>query len=110
MPTSKNVELYQKPTKITITIGFKKRSKKDFIKKFNIKDKIENYYPKLIYLSEPVFKRYINHIKKTIKAEKKFGQTKLIKNKSTFSFLASFYHYEGSKGFIFYLTKTPIKN
>ena len=109
IPSSKDVELYKKPTKKTITIGFKKRSKKGFIEKFNIKDKIENYYPKLIYLSEPVFKRYINHIKKIIKAEKKFGQTKLIKNKSTFSFLASFYHFIDGKGFIFYLAKTQIK-
>ena len=108
MPSSKDVELYKKPTNKTITIGFKKRSKKDFIKKFRIKDKIENYYPKLIYWTEPVFKRYLNHIKK-IKAEKKFGQTKLIKNKSTFSFFGSFYHYGGSKGFIFYPTKTQIK-
>ena len=50
MPSSKEVKLYKQPTKKTITIGSKKRSNKDFIKKLNIKDKIENYYPKLIYL------------------------------------------------------------
>ena len=110
MPSSKDVKLYKKPTKKTITIGFKKRSKKDFMKKFNIKDKIENYYPKLIYLTETVLKRYLNHIKKIIKVEEKFGQKKLIKNKSIFTLvLASFYHFSGSKGFIFYLTKTQIK-
>ena len=110
MPSSKDVKLYKKPTKKTITIGFKKRSKKDFMKKFNIKDKIENYYPKLIYLTETVLKRYLNHIKKIIKVEEKFGQKKLIKNKSIFTLvLASLYHFSGSKGFIFYLTKTQIK-
>ena len=80
------------------------------MKKINIKDKIENYYPKLIYLTETVLKRYLNHIKKIIKVEEKFGQKKLIKNKSIFTLvLASFYHFSGSKGFIFYLTKTQIK-
>ena len=64
MPSSEDVKLYKKPTKKTINIGFKKRSKKDFIKKFNIKDKIENYYPKLIYLTETVLKKYLNYIKK----------------------------------------------
>ena len=110
MPSSIDVELYKKPTKRTISIGFKKRTKKDFIKKFNIKDKIENYYPKLIYLTEKVLKRYLNHIKKIIKVEEKFGQKRLIKNKTIFTLvLVSFYHFSGSKGFIFYLTKTQIK-
>ena len=110
MPSGIDVELYKKPTKRTISIGFKKRTKKDFIKKFNIKDKIENYYPKLIYLTEKVLKRYLNHIKKIIKVEEKFGQKKLIKNKTIFTLvLVSFYHFSGSKGFIFYLTKTQIK-
>ena len=110
MPSSIDVELYKKPTKRTISIGLKKRTKKDFIKKFNIKDKIENYYPKLIYLTEKVLKRYLNHIKKIIKVDEKFGQKKLIKNKTIFTLvLVSFYHFSGSKGFIFYLTKTQIK-
>ena len=35
------------------TIGSKKKTaKNDFMKKFNIKNKIGNYYPKLIYLEK----------------------------------------------------------
>ena len=49
MPSSKEVELYEKPTKRTISIGVKKRPK-DFIKKFVKKDKIENYYPTTVFL------------------------------------------------------------
>lgn len=64
MPPSKEVKLYKKPTKKTTTIGSKKRSNKDFIKKLNIKDKIENYYPKLIYLNKKELNRYLNRIKK----------------------------------------------
>ena len=66
--SSKEVELYEKPTKRTISIGVKKRPK-DFIKKFIKKDKIENYYPTTVYLSKPVLKRYLKHIKKFIKVE-----------------------------------------
>ena len=88
MPSSKEVKLYKQPTKKTITIGSKKRSNKDFIKKLNIKDKIENYYPKLIYLNKKELNRYLNRIKKNIKVEEKFGQEKLIKNKSYI------YHYK----------------
>ena len=48
---SKEVELYKQPSKKTITIGYKnKKDISDFIKKLNIKEKIGNYYPTLIYL------------------------------------------------------------
>ena len=52
---SKDVELYEKPTKRTIDIGFKNR--KDFLKKFIKKDKIENYYPATAYLNKPNLKK-----------------------------------------------------
>ena len=110
MPPSKEVKLYKKPTKKTITIGSKKSSNNDFIKKFNIKEKIENYYPKLIYLTKQNLKKYLSKIKKIIKAEKKFGQEKINKNKSIFILdLVSLYHFDKSKGFIFYFTKSQIK-
>ena len=64
LPSSKDVKLYKKPSTKTISIGFKKRNKKDIINKFNIKNKIQYYYPKLIYISERVLKKYLNHIKK----------------------------------------------
>ena len=48
MPSSKEVELYEKPTKRTINKKKKKRPK-DFIKKFVKKDKIENYYPTTVF-------------------------------------------------------------
>ena len=67
--SSKEVELYEKPTKRTISIGVKKRPK-DFIKKFIKKDKIENYYPTTVYLSKPVLKRYLKHIKKIYKSRR----------------------------------------
>ena len=110
MLPSEEVKLYKQPSKKTITIGSKKRSNKDFIKKLNIKDKIDNYYPKLIYLNKKVFKKYLSKIKKIIKAEKKFGQKKLSKNESVFILdYVSLYNFRDSKGFIFYLTKTQIK-
>lgn len=56
---SKEVELYEKPTKRAITIGFKRR-KKEFINKFIKKDKIENYYPATVYLNKPNLKRYLS--------------------------------------------------
>ena len=107
MPSSKEVKLYKQPTKKTITIGSKERSNKDFIKKFNIKDKIDNYYAKLIYLNKKELKRYLNRIKKIIKVEEKFGQEKLIKNKIGFLLKnVSIYRFnKKQKGFIFYLTK-----
>lgn len=80
MPSSKEVELYKKPTKRTISIGFKKRPK-DFIKKIVRKNKIENYYPTTVFLVENDLERYLNYIKKIIKVEEKFGHSKLIKNK-----------------------------
>ena len=69
---SKEVELYKQPSKKTITIGNKNKNKKDindFIKKLNIKKEIENYYPTLIYLEIKELKRYLNRVKKNIKAE-----------------------------------------
>ena len=105
---SKDVELYKKPTKRTIDIGFKRR-KKDFIKKFIKKDKIENYYPTTVLLNESNLKKYLSHVKKNIKVEEKFGQTKLLKNKSKFFLLFSRYPGKEKKVFIFYLTKTQIK-
>ena len=63
MPLSKDVELYEKPTKRTINIGVKKRPK-DFLKKFVKKNKIENYYPTVVYLNKRYLKRYLNRIKK----------------------------------------------
>ena len=112
MPSSKEVKLYKQPTKKTITIGSKKRSNKDFIKKLNIKDKIENYYPKLIYLNKKELNRYLNRIKKNIKVEEKFGQEKLIKNKIGFILRnVSIYRFnKKQKGFIFYLTKRQIED
>ena len=112
MPSSKEVKLYKQPTKKTITIGSKKRSNKDFIKKLNIKDKIENYYPKLIYLNKKELNRYLNRIKKNIKVEEKFGQEKLIKNKIGFILRnVSIYRFnKKQKGFIFYLTKREIED
>ena len=105
---SKDVELYEKPTKRTIDIGFKRR-KKDFLNKFIKKDKIENYYPIALYLDETNLKRYLGHINKIIKVEEKFGQTKLLKNKSKFFLFAYKYKTKNKKNFIFYLTRTQIK-
>ena len=34
LPPSKDVELYEKPTKRTIDLGYKRRNIKDFFKKF----------------------------------------------------------------------------
>ena len=104
---SKDVELYEKPTKRTIDIGFKNR--KGFLKKFIKKDKIENYYPATVYLHKTNLKKYLRHIKKIVKVEEKFGQKKLIKNKTTFSLLFSRYPGKEIKVFIFYLTITQIK-
>ena len=109
MPLSKDVELYEKPTKRTITIGFKKRPK-DFIKKFVKKDKIENYYPAVVYLNELNLLKYLIKIKKILKEEEKFGQSRLIKNKTEFYFPMSKSNIHDSKGFIFYLTKSQIKD
>ena len=93
---------------IPIDIGFKRR-KKDFIKKFIKKDKIENYYPTTVYLVKPNLKSYLSYIKKIMKVEEKFGQTKLLKNRSKFSLLFSRYPGKEKEVFIFYLTKTQIK-
>ena len=48
-------------------------------------------------------------MKKTVKVEEKFGQTKLTENKSKFSLLFCRFPDKGKKVFIFYLTKTQIK-
>ena len=95
---SKDVELYEKPTKRTISIGVKKRPK-DFIKKFVKKDKIENYYPTVVYLDKRNLKRYLKRIKKNLKAEEKFGQSRLIKNKTKFYFPMSKSNLFNTKGF-----------
>ena len=114
IPLSKDVNLYKQPTQKTITINDRKRSNKnfnkDFIKNLNIKDKIDDYYPKVIYLSKVALKYFLNKFKKIIKAEKKFGEKKLSKNEKIFILpLVSLYNFIDSKGFIFYLTKTQIK-
>ena len=109
---SKEVELYKQPPKKTITIGYKnKKDVSDFVKKLNIKEKIGNYYPKLIYLKIKELKRYLDRVKKNIKVEEKFGQQKLIENKKEFilPLATSFRLLFDQKGFIFYLTKTQIK-
>ena len=60
---SKEVELYKQPSKKTITIGYKnKKDISDFIKKLNIKKKIGNYYPTLIYLEIKELKRYLDRV------------------------------------------------
>ena len=114
IPLSKNVKLYKQPTQKTIIIGNKKskKSDKDFIKKLNIKDKIDNYYPKILYLSERTLKKYLNKIKKIIKAEKIFGEKKLSENKKELVLFiyTSYTVFFNVKSFIFYLTKKQIKD
>ena len=61
LPPRKDVELYKKPTKRTISIGAKKRPK-EFLKKFVKKNKIENYYATVVYLDKKDLKRYLKHI------------------------------------------------
>ena len=78
---SKDVKLYQKPSKKTIPLGNKPRNVKDFFEKFIKKDKIENYYPYPIHLDKANLIKYLKYITRIKKAEKKFGQKKLIKNK-----------------------------
>ena len=113
MAPSKEVKIYKKPSSKTVSIGVKKRNKQDFIKKYNIKDKILDYYPKIIYLNKKELNRYLNRIKKNIKAEEKFGQEKLIKTKKGFLLRnVSIYNRfnKKQKGFIFYLTKRQIED
>ena len=59
----------------------------DFFNKFIKKDKIENYYPTTVLLNKTNLKKYLRYLKKTVKVEEKFGQTKLTENKSKFSLL-----------------------
>ena len=109
---SKEVNLYEKPSSKTKTIGPKnKTGKKDYIKKFNIKDRIGNYYPKLVYLDKITLIKYLKKVQKIIKAEIKFGKEKVSRYKKEGFVLkdASLYNFDKSKGFIFYLTKTQIK-
>ena len=106
---SKDVKLYQKPSKKTIPLGNKPRNVKDFFEKFIKKDKIENYYPYPIYLDEANLIKYLKYITKIKKAEKKLGQKKLIKNKKTLKLIFRKSFFSPTKVFIFYLTKTQIK-
>ena len=114
MPLSNELNFFKQPTQKTITINDRRKrsnKNKDFIKNLNIKDKIDNYYPKLIYLSKKVLKNYLSKVKKIIKAEKIFGEKKLVKNKKLFMLgFVSLINFDKSKGFIFYLTKKQIKN
>ena len=87
-----------------------KKRPKDFIKKFVKKDKIENYYPTVVYLEEKTLKRYLKRIKKNLKVEEKFGQSRLIKNKTKFYFPMSKSNFPKTKGFILYFTKSQIKD
>ena len=111
MKPSKEVNLYKKPSSKTYTIGPKKKTgQKDYLKKFNIKDQIGNYYPKLIYLEKKVLNKYLDKVKKIIKSEIKFGKEKVGKTDINVFPLEniSLYQFTKSKGFIFYLTKTQI--
>ena len=111
MPLSNELNFFKQPTQKTIIIGKKNKNNKDFIKNLNIKDKIDNYYPKLIYLNKKVLNNYLNNVKKIIRAEKIFEEEKIIKNKKLFMLnFVSLIKFENSKGFIFYLTRTQIKN
>ena len=106
---SKDIKLYEKPSRKTIPLGNKSRNIKDFFNKFLIKDKIEDYYPHPIYLDKKNLKRYLNYIKKIEKVEKKFGQKNLIKNKKKFRLFFLKTTQKHYKIFIFYLTKAQIK-
>ena len=110
MKPSKEVNLYKKPSSKTYTIGPKKKtSQNDYLKKFNIKDKIGNYYPKLIYLEKKVLLKYLSKVKKIIKAEIKFGKEKVNKINDVYVLdNISLYQFNKSKGFIFYFTKSQI--
>ena len=99
----------KKPSKKTIPLGRKPRNVKHFLKKFIEKDKIENYYPYPIYLSEEDLIKYLKYITKIQKAEEKFGQKKLIKIKKILKLSFKKSEWFSTKVFIFYLTKTQIK-
>ena len=98
---TKEVTLYKKPSKRKITFGFSKHKelKKNFIKKFITKDKIENYYPTIIYLDKIALDHYLYNIKN------------IINNKKKDEFFIIVYKDKNlnEKGFIFYLTKSQIK-
>ena len=99
---SKEVVLYKKPSKKTITFGPKRRSK-DFIKNFIQKDKIKNYYPKIIYIATSTLISYLKKIKEIISKPKQDENDKIN--------LVAYRKEDNTdkKGFIFYLTKTQIK-
>ena len=112
MKPSKEVNLYEKPSSKTKTIGPKiKKGQKDYLNKFNIKDKIGNYYSKLVFIDKITLTKYLKKVQKIIKAENKFGKEKVSKNEKEGFVLenVSLYKFNRSKGFIFYLTKTQIK-
>ena len=109
MKPSKEVNLYKKPSSKTYTIGSKKKTSNDLMKNFNIKDKIGNYYPKLIYLEKKVLEKYLSKVKKIIKAEIKFGKEKVNKIDDVYILEnISLYQFDKSKGFIFFFTKSQI--
>ena len=109
MKPSKEVNLYKKPSSKTYTIGSKKKTSNDLMKNFNIKDKIGNYYPKLIYLENKVLVKYLSKVKKIIKAEIKFGKEKVNKIDDVYILEnISLYQFDKSKGFIFFFTKSQI--
>ena len=100
---TKEVLLYKKPSKRTISFSFKKRSK-DFIKKFIKKDKIKNYYPTIVYLTKIDLTFYLEAIKEIMsksKHDENDGFSLIVKKKIV--------DLDEDKGFIFYLTKTQIK-
>ena len=112
MKPSKEVNFYEKPSSKTKTIGpKKKKGQKDYLNKFNIKDKIAHYYPKLVYLDKITLTKYLKKVQKIIKVEIKFGKEKVSRNKKEGFVLenVSLYKFNKSKGFIFYFTKTQIK-
>lgn len=77
----------------------------DFFNKFIKKDKIENYYPTTVLLNKTNLKKYLRYLKKTVKVEENFGQTKLTENKSKFSLLFCRFPDKGKKFSFFILRK-----
>ena len=106
---SKDVKLYQKPSKKTIPLGYKPRNLSDFYIKFIKKHQIENYHPYPVRLTEKELLKYLKYITKIKKAEEEFGKKQLIKNKKTLKLFLKLATFLPTKVFIFYLTKTQIK-
>ena len=112
MKKSKDLNFYKKPSSKTKTIGDKiKKGQKKYLKKFNIKEQISHFYPKLVFLDKMSLTNYLKKIQKIIKAEIKFGKEKVSRIEKEGFVLkdVSLFKYYKSKGFIFYLTKTQIK-